>query len=64
MSHFPNERIRNQFLRALNQAAVLEHIARSAEEHPPEQDVLQGVFEGLHEALTDLARELEREGER
>jgi hypothetical protein len=62
MTHFPNQRIRNEFLRALKQAAVLEYIARNAEEHPPEQDVLQGVFEGLHEALTNLARELEREG--
>jgi hypothetical protein len=62
MTHFPNQRIRNELLRAVNQAAVLEYIARNAEEHPPESDVLQGVSEALQEALSELARELEREG--
>jgi hypothetical protein len=64
MTHFPSERIRNEFLRALKQAAVLEYIARNAEEHPPESDVLEGVAEALQEALSELARELEQEGER
>jgi hypothetical protein len=63
MTHFPNQRIRNELLRAVNQAAVLDYIARNAEEHPPESDVLQGVSEALQEALSELlACELEREG--